>query len=1286
MNFRRLTAVVVALVLPVGVAANSSPAQAGRVGSPAPVTPADPDTSRLSNPADILGNGWKSASDRAVSVAGDSGGLHVLVAEEANAYQWRIAATLGDPGYDVDQWIGRSCVTGSGRRAVVVYAPRVFTNHEQARDMGGSVAIVDLSTGAVTKLRLHASLAYFNPGCGVDERVAVTAFSGGQTTVAIVDTVTATTSSTLSVAGQVTSAVPYAGGVAAAMGTDLVSLSGKGRSTVLSKAGTVPFRLHPDRGGGLAYQVPVGDKVEVRRFAGGRSRLLGTGTLGALTLRASAGHVFVLGPDAGKTKIDPASQWSILDAPVDSEPSTTGALVITRSTTQTRSGPGKAVTLEATATGTRKKVSFSIATTAGAKTATSASSGTAALSLSPSTDTTDPDRGCSIARNDPAKQALQPTAKQVEWAADLAVMGQLNVYRPANWAGSGMPVSWTPQGLFPRHNLTGGANVPVQVLLGILAQESNTMHASPHAVDGETGNFNQGGFYGNRVSWSTVDCGYGVGQITTGMSMAEGNSVYTANQRLAIATDYASNIAAAVNALVDKWNALAAANIMANNGDANFIENWYLAAWAYNTGIQPAGPKFGNTTGCTPSPSCTDGRGNWGLGWSNNPANPSYPVDRPLFNANNGYATKHPDEWPYQEKIIGWAATPVMRFNWASHSWEQSYRPGRWNSGSLPKMAGKSQFCVSTINHCNPGAGTDIKGKPGAGACVSRDANNLLDYHCWWHESANQFANCVIGGDCGSSDFAYSVGAAEPPNGSVFPQSCTSSLPAGAVIVDDTTARSPFASCNPNWSNSGTLTWDFAYSAQSGCSPNCVNYKSKIDFHQIGGTGFGGHIWFAHTTTDTALTVTGTWTANTPFNGWTRVLVHIPDNGAWTQQAHYIINTGSARRERFINTNRSRNYWTNLGTYLFSSTGAQNVQLSNATGDGRNVTDIAWDAVAFVPLAAKPAHFVVAIGDSYESGEGVGSYLPETDINYTNYGWNACRRSTASWPRKTILPGIPGSNIGALADANDPRLDFADVSCSGARTYEMGRVSSTPYYWQSPPSDMKQFHVDANGQFGEVAQADSGVLSADTTLVLLSAGGNDAGFSDTLVECAPIACQGNQSGYQKQIDDAQGNISTLISIVRSKAPNATIVLVGYPKLFADMPLATYSVLVLPVYTATEMGMFNDLARYMRDKQQATVNSFNDPKIRFVDMITPFGDYGCCKASINYVDLEEDINAIVIGSTGPGDFSQDSGACPIDRWLNAISICISRSSLHPNNLAPTRQAGAVTSALINIGYH
>jgi hypothetical protein len=223
-----------------------------------------------------------------------------------------------------------------------------------------------------------------------------------------------------------------------------------------------------------------------------------------------------------------------------------------------------------------------------------------------------------------------------------------------------------------------------------------------------------------------------------------------------------------------------------------------------------------------------------------------------------------------------------------------------------------------------------------------------------------------------------------------------------------------------------------------------------VDFHQING-GFGGHFWFTHTMQPNApYKITGTWTPTTRFNGWARVMVHLPDHGAGTQQAKYTINLGAGTpRVRFLPTQREANNWVSLGAYKFTNTGAQSLVLTNETPDGRGVDDIAWAAAAFIPLPAKPRHMVVAIGDSYGSGEGAGSYYRETDINFDNFGWNACRRSAKSWQRKTVLPGMGGASLGTLVDNVDPKVDFQSVACSGS-TADQADGGATPYYFTSP--------------------------------------------------------------------------------------------------------------------------------------------------------------------------------------------------------------------------------------------
>ncbi len=55
--------------------------------------------------ASVLGTGWATSTDRSVTTAGDASGFHVLVADAKDGYQWRTAASLSEPGFDVDAWM-----------------------------------------------------------------------------------------------------------------------------------------------------------------------------------------------------------------------------------------------------------------------------------------------------------------------------------------------------------------------------------------------------------------------------------------------------------------------------------------------------------------------------------------------------------------------------------------------------------------------------------------------------------------------------------------------------------------------------------------------------------------------------------------------------------------------------------------------------------------------------------------------------------------------------------------------------------------------------------------------------------------------------------------------------------------------------------------------------------------------------------------------------------------------------------------------------------------------------
>jgi lysophospholipase L1-like esterase len=196
--------------------------------------------------------------------------------------------------------------------------------------------------------------------------------------------------------------------------------------------------------------------------------------------------------------------------------------------------------------------------------------------------------------------------------------------------------------------------------------------------------------------------------------------------------------------------------------------------------------------------------------------------------------------------------------------------------------------------------------------------------------------------------------------------------------------------------------------------------------------------------------------------------------------------------------------------------------------------------------AAAPAY--VALGDSYSSGTGTRDYISDG---------SACQRSTSAYPS-------------LVAAARGYALNFR--ACSGAKV-------------------------------ADVTNTQLSALSASTAYVTISVGGNDAGFADVLTECATPWWAGDCNGA---IDDAQafinttlpGRLGTLYASIRSKAPNAKVVVVGYPRIFMgeDCNAATW-------FSPEEEARLNQTADLLNSRTQTAAAargfSFANPTSRFI---------------------------------------------------------------------------------------
>ncbi|MFI1377250.1 SGNH/GDSL hydrolase family protein [Streptomyces longwoodensis] len=1199
---------------------HTTPAYAQAAAKPVP-TPLDKQPadapSRVADPATKLGKDWNTSRDRAVTAAADTDGLKVLVADSAKAYEWKTAAVLTETGLPADSWIGNQCVMDRDHTAVT-YAPRSFTNKPNLMQGGAFTAIVNLATGTVTKLPFTGSLAYFDPTCNTGTHTAAfTAYrdmndpARTKTRIVTVNT-SGQAVNDVAVQGEVTSAVPVNDGAIAARGRKLIHITHSGTVKTLVEGDSVPLDIHPTARGHIAFIDRQGEGIaHAKLFRGQDSpEVIASGKPGELELHpGEASRVFLTGHPISTPRTQGTGVTSI-DAPTGTDISSHGRLAVdtvltpgiraglahiksagrnfTKSESSARGYSAQSpatmaedvpVTVTSTATSTGERITQSVQNL----TAPSGRDSSPALTSSNpsgaqpqrmptaadvSHDPTDSDRWCSISRNDLNAQALQPTPNQVEWAVDMAVRGELR----AKWIRQGGYRSQTgmatvdPQGLFPPPTLKGGGRIPANVMLGVMAQESNLWQAEPGSIPGQMGSplAATDGYYGRKsadddpdaywqIHWDKSDCGYGVGQITDGMRLAghekdKETSLSPALQK-AVAVDYTTNIAAAVQILADKWNEVhtPGQTVTVNNDDPSRVENWFTAVWNYNLGFNKTSDA--NTNG-----------GHWGLGWYNNPANPFYAKggwDHPFMdtsiNSNNIKDAAHPQDWPYEEKVMGWSAWSIDtgfsystsgRQDWPGETGFSSagFYPAWWTT-SLERSEVSpplSTFCNS-LNGCDP----DIPPHCPDETC----------YQQYWWNQAKAIWKPDCDSSCGHEHIKYETLVAEPGRGYRLQdgQPVCSGAPAGAhVVASVPNGTQSWGDCGPITSP-GTFQFTFYPDAYG-------NYEAKEDLHQVGG-GYGGHFWYAHTRNTSHLggaggrmTITGTWTLGQNLN-WARVLVHLPDTGAHTRQAAYTVGgADTTSTTRLVSQRADR--WVSLGAFHF--TGTPKVTLSNVTEDGTADEDIAWGAVAFQPLPGKPKVSMVAMGDSFSSGEGASEgdrdYYPETNYRdkKNEKTRNACHRSKLAWSRQAALPGM-NQSVAAADDAWSPDMDYHMVACSGARTYNV------------------RFQKQSSA--GELPQLQQGYLDQNTSLVTISIGGNDSRFGYVITECmkpgdpcstknfndrdgtvpdGPYQGRPMAEAIPDLISGVVGpDIQKTLEDIHAQAPNARIVLMGYPPLLSN---------------------------------------------------------------------------------------------------------------------------------------
>jgi RHS repeat-associated protein len=978
-----------------------------------------------------FGAGTATSADVAVNGYGDSAGYHLEVGLASSGFAWREVAVLHPADLDDSSWTGYQCVSGDGKFAAVAVLPQSAVNLESARDHGAYAYSVNLATGAVRPIASGVGLMYFSPGCGTGDEAVFTLYPGtGQTSTQLVAANLATghVTQVTTVSGQVSSAIPAtAGGIVGALGPDLVSVSARGSTSVLAQVGGTPFDLRPAADGGISMLdaragsatsqalherggtisvLGTGPLDAMQLFGGRRGRAILTGTTSADSGQLTAAGVSIVSDHGLANGVQGASLdgTALIGAPPSKKQTvpvllaTATGKVVTDSQAKPSAKPDTAVSsfvpsgaagqaAPDQAGGLRPGPEAKGTSTVAASGTQQSAETTAMIMTSAVTTTSSQSPTCAVPRLDPTKQVMQPSPQQIDWAAQMAEQGLLttgNGYsRPANFDNLGL-VAYAPNSDFPLIPLDHPSGdswntVPRSVFEAIMAQESNWSQASWHAPAGVSGDPLIADYYGagggiDSIDYADADCGYGISQVTDGMHV--GDTSLSAHGQIKVAVDYEENIAAGLQILESTWNQLYSDGILANNGDPRYLENWFYAAWAYNSGIEPTGSY--DPSGCTAGPSCTGPDGTWGLGWANNPENPAYPPNRDPYLKDTYADAAHPGNWPYEERIMGWMASPIIRYNGSGYS--DAYSTPTYNGGQtwlqIPPF---SSFCTMAGNDCNPNATNTTT--PGNGHC------QLSDDECWWHQSVTWDTTCAT--TCATSSYAYTTGSTQPSYADPDPPTCnvsTSDVPSGSIIVDDETSPPlNLQGCSgENWTSKGTFT--YTYGTDSAGDP-----IGAIDTHQLG-TGLGGHILFTHTETGSipAEINTGTWTPNLPSLQYYNVIVHFPGLGAEATNVIYTINPGGGVAPWKISVNQAWNseHWASIGTFAMENGG--NVVLTNqsgnvdTTGSGYADYDVAFDAIAFVPMGGTPGQ---PIG---------GPPTVQAEPNGSNPAWVQCTCGTRS--------------------------------------------------------------------------------------------------------------------------------------------------------------------------------------------------------------------------------------------------------------------------------------------------
>src|SRR5215216_7546 len=194
-----------------------------------------------------------------------------------------------------------------------------------------------------------------------------------------------------------------------------------------------------------------------------------------------------------------------------------------------------------------------------------------------------------------------------------------------------------------------------------------------------------------------------------------------------------------------------------------------------------------------------------------------------------------------------------------------------------------------------------------------------------------------------------------------------------------------------------------------------------------------------------------------------------------------------------------------------------------------------------------------ALGDSYSSGVGTGSYTVDS----------ACKRSVYAYPY--------------LFTQKHPGTSLAFAACSGAKT-----------------SDLLGTQIQA--------------VTSETTLVTLTIGGNDIGFASLIYQCTLADCSAALDSTRANLESKLGAVlDGVYTTVKSRAAfGAKIIVLGYPRIFSGAScFGTFGI------SSTERTKANALADAL---DQVTAAHAASDGVTYKSAIGAFTTHAVCSSS------------------------------------------------------------------------